>query len=135
MTQPAAPGPTPGPTPGPLSSEDAAPAQPRGPLRGVVVDDHAMFRTGVKAEIGRALRAESFALDHAGNGEDAHHLGDTEQYDAVALDLGLPRRDGLRNKCFQFLYMCDTCLNDFFIVFTFSKISKNVSNFSIIFIS
>lgn len=46
-------------------------------------------------EIARVLRAEGFALDHAGNGEDAHHLGDTEQYDAVALDLGLPRRDGV----------------------------------------
>jgi len=47
------------------------------------------------AEIAKALRAENFALDHAANGEDAQHLGETETYDAVVLDLGLPRRDGL----------------------------------------
>ena len=27
----------------------------RGPYRVVIVDDHAMFRTGVKAEIGRSV--------------------------------------------------------------------------------
>jgi two-component system OmpR family response regulator len=47
------------------------------------------------AEIVKALRAENFALDHARNGEDAQHLGETERYDAVVLDLGLPRRDGV----------------------------------------
>jgi two-component system, OmpR family, response regulator len=43
----------------------------------------------------RHLRAEHFAVDLARNGEDAHHLGDTETIDAVVLDLGLPRRDGM----------------------------------------
>jgi DNA-binding response OmpR family regulator len=43
----------------------------------------------------RALRAESFAVDVAGNGEDGAHLGATERYDAAVLDLGLPRKDGL----------------------------------------
>ena len=47
------------------------------------------------AEVARALRAEGFVLDHAGNGEDAGHLGETETYDAVVLDLGLPKRDGV----------------------------------------
>ena len=47
------------------------------------------------AELLRALRAEHFAVDHAANGEDAQHLGETERYDAVVLDLGLPRRDGV----------------------------------------
>lgn len=47
------------------------------------------------AEIARALRAENFALDHAANGEDGQHLGETETYDAVVLDLGLPKRDGI----------------------------------------
>ncbi|GJE61527.1 response regulator transcription factor [Methylobacterium trifolii] len=47
------------------------------------------------AEILRALRAENFALDHAADGEDAQHLGETESYDAVVLDLGLPKRDGI----------------------------------------
>lgn len=47
------------------------------------------------AEIVKVLRAENFVLDHARNGEDAQHLGETERYDAIALDLGLPRRDGV----------------------------------------
>lgn len=47
------------------------------------------------AEIAKVLRAEGFALDHAGTGEDAQHLGETEDYDTVVLDLGLPRGDGL----------------------------------------
>ena len=29
------------------------------------------------------------------NGEDAQHLGETESYDAVVLDLGLPGHDGV----------------------------------------
>ena len=40
-----------------------------------------------------------------------------------------------RNKCFQFLYMCDTCLDNFLIVFIFSRILKNASSSSFIFIS
>jgi two-component system, OmpR family, response regulator len=44
--------------------------------------------------IARALRAEQFAVDHATNGIDAAHLGETEQYDAAVLDLGLPGQDG-----------------------------------------
>ena len=42
-----------------------------------------------------ALEAAGYVVDHAADGEDAHHLGDTEPYDAVVLDLGLPQRDGL----------------------------------------
>ena len=44
--------------------------------------------------IARALRAEQFAVDHATNGIDAAHLGETEHYHAAVLDLGLPGRDG-----------------------------------------
>ena len=29
------------------------------------------------------------------DGEEGHFLGDTEPYDAVVLDLGLPRMDGI----------------------------------------
>lgn len=36
-----------------------------------------------------------FAVDVADNGIDAEHLGNTEPYDAVVLDLGLPGRAGL----------------------------------------
>jgi two-component system OmpR family response regulator len=31
----------------------------------------------------------------ADNGVDAHYMGDTEPYDAVVLDLGLPQMDGI----------------------------------------
>ena len=55
----------------------------------LVEDDDALA-----AEVARALRAEGFVLDHARDGVDAGHLGDTETYDAVVLDLGLPGRDG-----------------------------------------
>ena len=43
----------------------------------------------------RSLTAAGYVVDHAADGEEAHFLGDTESYDAVVLDLGLPARDGL----------------------------------------
>ncbi|WP_375273274.1 response regulator [Methylorubrum thiocyanatum] len=49
----------------------------------------------LSAELAKALRAEGFAVDLARNGIDAGHLGETETYDAVVLDLGLPQRDGV----------------------------------------
>lgn len=45
-------------------------------------------------EIAQALRHENFAVDIAANGEDGQHLGDTENYDAAVLDLGLPKING-----------------------------------------
>lgn len=60
-------------------------------MKVLLVEDDA----ALGAEIAKALRAESFALDHARDGEDAQHLGETEDYDAVVLDLGLPKRDGV----------------------------------------
>src|ERR1700684_3050985 len=45
-------------------------------------------------EIAAALRRENFAVDTAADGEEGHHLGDTEAYDAVVLDLGLPKMAG-----------------------------------------
>jgi two-component system OmpR family response regulator len=43
----------------------------------------------------QALEAAGFAVDVAYDGEEAWFLGDTEPYDAVVLDLGLPRIDGI----------------------------------------
>ncbi|MEQ8349356.1 MAG: response regulator transcription factor [Sneathiellaceae bacterium] len=43
----------------------------------------------------KALDAAGYVADAVANGEDAQHLGETEPYDAVILDLGLPLRDGL----------------------------------------
>lgn len=44
--------------------------------------------------IANALRVENFAVDLVGNGIDAAHAGETEQYDVAVLDLGLPGLDG-----------------------------------------
>ena len=58
----------------------------------LLVEDDALLA----GEIARALRQENFAVDIAANGEDGHHLGDTEAYDAAVLDLGLPKMPGTR---------------------------------------
>lgn len=42
-----------------------------------------------------ALRDAGYAIDLTGDGEEAQFLGDTEPYDAVVLDLGLPNIDGM----------------------------------------
>ncbi len=51
------------------------------------------------AELGERLRhrlmREGYAVDWVTDGIDAGHLGATEPYDAVILDLGLPSRAGL----------------------------------------
>ena len=46
-------------------------------------------------QISAALESAGYVFDLAENGEDGHHLGDTEPYDAVILDLGLPVIDGI----------------------------------------
>ena len=42
-----------------------------------------------------SLAEAGYAVDLAVDGEEGHFLGDTEPYDAVVLDLGLPILDGL----------------------------------------
>ena len=46
-------------------------------------------------QLSGALREAGYAVDCAGDGERADFLGRTEQYDAIVLDLGLPKVDGL----------------------------------------
>ncbi len=46
-------------------------------------------------QLSTALDEAGYAVDIAGDGEEGHFLGDTEPYDAVVLDLGLPKMDGL----------------------------------------
>src|SRR5512145_2338974 len=46
-------------------------------------------------QLSRSLREAGYAVDHAADGERAEFLGRTEGYDAVILDLGLPKMDGL----------------------------------------
>jgi two-component system OmpR family response regulator len=60
-------------------------------LRILLVEDDPTLRTPLRA----SLEAAGYAVDEADNGRDAQHLGDTEPFDAVVLDLGLPQLDGL----------------------------------------
>jgi DNA-binding response OmpR family regulator len=46
-------------------------------------------------DVARALQASGYVVERAEEGEDAWFRGDTEDYGAVILDLGLPRMDGL----------------------------------------
>ena len=56
----------------------------------VVEDDKDLSR-----QIVSALEAAGYAVDRALDGEEGHFLGDTEPYDAVVLDIGLPKKDGV----------------------------------------
>ncbi len=46
-------------------------------------------------QIKKLLSAEGRVVDVANNGTDALHLGATEPYDMIILDIGLPERDGI----------------------------------------
>ena len=46
-------------------------------------------------DLARALDGAGFVTEHAGDGEDAWFLCETEEYAGVILDLGLPKLDGL----------------------------------------
>ena len=60
-------------------------------MRILLVEDDATLR----AQLRTALVEAAYVVDEADNGRDAHFLGDTEPFDAVVLDLGLPQLDGL----------------------------------------
>jgi DNA-binding response OmpR family regulator len=60
-------------------------------MRVLLVEDDVALRDGLK----QALNTAGFAVDTAGDGVEGESLGDIEPYDAVVLDLGLPRRPGL----------------------------------------
>jgi two-component system OmpR family response regulator len=45
--------------------------------------------------LAEALEEQSYVVDRAFDGEEGHFLGDTEPYDAVILDIGLPEMDGV----------------------------------------
>lgn len=56
----------------------------------VVEDDPDLNR-----QIVGALTDAGYAVDRAFDGEEGHFLGDTEPYDAIVLDIGLPKMDGI----------------------------------------
>ena len=60
-------------------------------MRILVVEDDADLSRQLKD----ALKDVGYTVDVANDGEEGHHLGDTEPYDAVILDLGLPVIDGV----------------------------------------
>lgn len=56
----------------------------------LVEDDRELNR-----QLAEALGDAGYVVDRAHDGEEGHFLGDTEPYDAVVLDLGLPQLDGI----------------------------------------
>lgn len=60
-------------------------------MRILVVEDDKRIRE----DVARALTAQGYLTETAQDGENAWFLGDTEDYAAIILDLGLPGLDGL----------------------------------------
>ena len=56
----------------------------------VVEDDKDLNR-----QIVTALEQASYAVDRSFDGDEGQFLGDTEPYDAIVLDIGLPKKDGI----------------------------------------
>jgi len=56
----------------------------------IVEDDPDLSR-----QLTEVMKDSGYAVDVATDGEEGHFLGDTEPYDAVILDLGLPLIDGV----------------------------------------
>jgi len=61
-------------------------------MRLLIVEDE----PELAGQLESAMTQAGYAVDVAADGEDAWHLGETEPYDAVVLDLGLPVVDGIR---------------------------------------
>jgi two-component system OmpR family response regulator len=60
-------------------------------VRILVVEDDA----DLNRQLADALKEAGYVVDSAKDGEEGHFLGDTEPYDAVVLDIGLPVLDGI----------------------------------------
>src|SRR5258707_6461032 len=60
-------------------------------MRVLVVEDD----VDLNRQLVTALKEAGYAVDTAADGEEGWFLGDTEPYDAVVLDIGLPKRDGI----------------------------------------
>jgi len=60
-------------------------------MRVLVVEDD----VDLNRQLTTALKEAGYAVDTATDGEEGHFLGDTEPYDAVVLDIGLPVMDGI----------------------------------------
>ena len=60
-------------------------------MRVLVVEDD----SDLNGQLTEALRGAGYVVDAAFDGEEGHFLGDSEPYDAIILDIGLPQKDGL----------------------------------------
>ena len=60
-------------------------------MRVLVVEDDRR----IAADVAQALQAGGYVVETVRDGEEAWFLGDTEDYGAIILDLGLPGMDGL----------------------------------------
>jgi two-component system OmpR family response regulator len=60
-------------------------------MRVLVVEDE----PDLAGQLAGTLRDSGYAVDIAHDGQEGHFLGETEAYDAVVLDLGLPVMDGV----------------------------------------
>ncbi len=60
-------------------------------MRLLLVEDDQKLVDYLKSDLSKA----GFAVDTANNGLDGEYLGDSEPYDVVVLDLGLPQKSGI----------------------------------------
>lgn len=60
-------------------------------MRLLIIEDDRDLNRQLQEAFGEA----GYAVDHAFDGEEGQFLGDTEPYDAVILDIGLPGMDGI----------------------------------------
>lgn len=60
-------------------------------MRVLVVEDD----VDISRQLVTVLTDAGYAVDAAADGEEGHFLGETEPYDAILLDLGLPALDGV----------------------------------------
>ncbi|ASW05936.1 response regulator transcription factor [Rhizobium sp. 11515TR] len=60
-------------------------------MRILIVEDD----INLNRQLAEALKEAGYVVDAAFDGEEGHFLGDTEPYDAIILDIGLPEMDGI----------------------------------------
>lgn len=60
-------------------------------MRILVVEDD----VNLNRQLADTLKEAGYVVDQAFDGEEGHFLGDTEPYDAIILDIGLPEMDGV----------------------------------------